>query len=184
MGIQTRPEIAPRFYSISSPPGLDYLEIIYNPVPLGLLTTELVTLMPGDSLWVEPPRGTFSDSPDRPAWWIANGTGVAPFLSMFRAGWTVNKTLVQGARYADDLYGKEYLEQAGPEFKWLPFCSTGEAVNTIRKGRFSVWLEKEAELPLDCRYFLCGSEQMIIEVRRILQTRGINFQQILSEIYF
>jgi len=43
---------------------------------------------------------------------------------------------------------------------------------------------KEHDLATDNRYYLCGSAEMVVQVRDILISKDIPFQNIVSETYF
>ncbi len=193
-----RESTPPRLYSIASAPTDPGLEVLYNTVPGGVLTPVLDGLGPGDSLLASQPRGEFTDRGGQ-AWWIANGTGVAPFISMYRAGIRAEKTLIHGARTPEDLYYSELFSAPHEKFSYVPCLSRSGSAgsagknlqNMIYPGRLSSWLdERIAAGELDNAearkrwYYLCGSEQMILYVRQSLISAGIPFTNIISEIYF
>jgi ferredoxin--NADP+ reductase len=42
----------------------------------------------------------------------------------------------------------------------------------------------QSNLPLNYKYYLCGSAEMVVDVRDILIAKGIPYEQIFAEIYF
>ena len=52
------------------------------------------------------------------------------------------------------------------------------------EGRLTDWLREQSFLPTELKYYLCGSPEMVVEVRDILISRHIPFGQIISETYF
>ena len=88
--------------------------------------------------------------------WIANGTGLAPFLSMARAGLSAGKKLLHGARASEDFYFADELAAFLESESWDPALS----------------------------YELCGSASMVVEVRDLLIEKGIPHRSIVSEVYF
>ena len=117
-----------------------------------------------------------------PAYWIASGTGIAPFYSMFKSGIGNNKTLIHGGRDKDSFYfEKEFI----PFFnnKYIRCCSK-ECAEGLYNGRITQFLAEETYLPPDQKYYLCGSAEMVVEVRDILISRKIPFPNIVAEIYF
>jgi ferredoxin/flavodoxin---NADP+ reductase len=93
----------PRLYSIASGNQLDEIWILYTVNPDGLLTPELAKLSKGNTVYVSEPFGRFTGNDD-PAIWIATGTGIAPFASMFFTSPSNNKILIQGNRNLPGLY--------------------------------------------------------------------------------
>ena len=76
-------KMPPRIYSICSGNDEPEIRVLFNVKEEGLLTPWLAGVIPGMKIWATKPYGSFSDGKN-PAWWIATGTGVAPFYSMFR----------------------------------------------------------------------------------------------------
>ena len=63
-------------------------------------------------------------------------------------------------------------------------CCTGESDPEVYSGRVTQFLQDEAELDPNLKYYLCGSAEMVVETRDILISKGIPFDRIVSEIYF
>ena len=170
-----------RLYSIASGENDDNIDILYNVKPDGKLTPELAKLNTGDHLWISPPFGSyFGDS--EPAYWIAAGTGIAPFISMYRSGLGKNKTLIHGSRTLDSFYFSDQLEKDFGS-RYVRCCSQQKGKGIIH-GRTTDYLENLKDLPHDQKYYLCGSTEMVIECRDILLHKGISFDNIVAEIYF
>jgi ferredoxin--NADP+ reductase len=170
-----------RLYSIASGENDENVDILYNIKPGGKLTPNLAILKPGDTLWISVPFGTYEGSSE-PAYWIAAGTGIAPFISMYRSGLGGNKTLIHGGRTLDSFY---FSDDLVPDFgtRYVRCCSQQQG-NGVYHGRVTQYLEDIDELPLDQKYYLCGSAEMVIECREILLRKGISFNNIVAEIYF
>jgi ferredoxin/flavodoxin---NADP+ reductase len=181
VGIHFHPAPDARLYSIASGINDADLKILFNIQPGGLLTPQLAKCKTGDSLYVSTPFGWFNCN-DEPAWWIASGTGIAPFSSMFYSGLGENKILVHGGRNRESFYFQEDFEK-GMNERYVRCCS-GEPGKELYQGRLTQFLEKKDDLPLTQTYYLCGRVEMVIEVRDILIKKGVSFQNILSEIYF
>ncbi len=103
VAVTVDPGLPPRAYSIASGTGDPFTEILFTVVPGGRLTPLLARLEAGDLLYLSEPFGAFRDD-ERPAWWIAGGTGIAPFRSMVLSGLRRGKTLVQGSSRLERLY--------------------------------------------------------------------------------
>jgi len=170
-----------RLYSIASGEEDDNAGILYNIKPGGKLTPNLAILKPGDNLWITVPFGSYAGSAE-PAYWIAAGTGIAPFYSMYLSGMGANKTLIHGSRTLDAFYFSDSLI---PDFgsRYIRCCSQQEGEG-IFHGRVTQYLEEIDNLPEDQKYYLCGSAEMVVECRDILLSKGIPFSNVVAEIYF
>lgn len=172
--------IAPRLYSICSGSSESLIHVLFNVKHDGLLSPQLAMMKVGDSLMVSPPFGAFLGD-ERPAWWIASGTGIAPFRSMIRSGLGKSKTLIHGGRTLNSFYySEEMLKHA--DFHYVRCCSQ-ESGEGVYSGRLTNWLRHQ-DLPQNNMFYLCGSAEMVVEVRDILINKGVDIQQIMSEIYF
>jgi ferredoxin/flavodoxin---NADP+ reductase len=174
-------EMAPRIYSICSGNDEPEIRVLFNIKEDGLLTPWLAAVIPGMKILASKPYGSFKDG-KKLAWWIATGTGIAPFYSMFRSGISQNKTLIHGARQLDQFYFEDELEWAMGG-RYIRCCSNEESCNVF-PGRVTKYLEELSELPTNINYYLCGKALMVVEVRDLLISRGVPYQNILAEIYF
>lgn len=171
----------PRIYSICSGNHEQELRVLYNIKEDGYLTPKLAALIPGDRVLVSKPYGSFIGT-SKPAWWIATGTGIAPFYSMFQSGQFENKTLVHGASYLNQFYFEDELDWSlGKNYQR---CCSREQSCDVFPGRVTDYLKAQAELPADAQYYLCGKAIMVVEVRDILINKGVPFENIIAEIYF
>jgi len=179
--IAAEPAMAPRIYSICSGNDESEIRVLFNIKEDGLLTPWLAEVIPGMKILASKPYGSFKDG-KRPAWWIATGTGIAPFYSMFRSGISENKTLIHGVRQLDQFYFEDELEWAMGD-RYIRCCSQEQSCNVF-PGRVTKYLEELTELPTNINYYLCGKALMVVEVRDLLISRGVPYQNILAEIYF
>lgn len=181
VSISTSSVIAPRMYSICSSEQDVFTEILYKIIPAGELTPGLAELKAGMKLWVSKPFGSFTTGPG-PAFLIATGTGIAPYLSMIRSGYSDQKTVLHGSRSPEDFYYQSYLREVLKD-RYIP-CYSGTLSSQYYKGRVSAYLATLPQLSPNIKYYLCGSAEMVVDTRDLLIKRGIPFRQILSEIYF
>jgi ferredoxin--NADP+ reductase len=181
IGITSHKSIPPRLFSICSANTDTYWDILFNVKQDGILSPKLGNLSKGDSLYVSMPFGSFTDS-TQPSWWIATGTGIAPFRAMLRSGLGENKFLLHGARSAANFY---FAEECACRLQqnYLRCVSQGTSEGAY-SGRLTNWLRENNTLPTDRPYLLCGSAEMVVEVRDILIAKGIPFGNIRAEIYF
>lgn len=174
------PQGPQRLYSLASGTSEDEVGVLFNLAADGWLTPQLQAVRPGHRLYASSPFGSFVGF-SGPAVWVANGTGVAPFLSMALSGLTEGKTLVQGARLRNLFYGQETLLPLLGERYFR--CASADTGDGLQPGRLTTFLESRS-WPADQPYYLCGSASMIVEARDILIRRGVPFKNILSEVYF
>lgn len=174
-------QVAPRLYSLCSAPDDTNNSILFNVKADGLLSPRLAQLKIGDNIQVTAPFGLFLGD-EKPAWWIAAGTGVAPYRSMMRAGMSANKWLIHGGRTAASFYFQnEFLESMGERYVR---CCSQEKGEGLHEGRLTQWLRDATEIPAHQMFYLCGSAEMVVEVRDILISKGVEIENIMSEIYF
>ncbi len=181
LGLAISPNDDARLYSIASGENDDTIDILYNIKPGGKLTPNLAELKSNDTLWITVPFGTYTGSAEA-AYWIAAGTGIAPFYSMYRSGLGGNKTLIHGSSTLEAFYFNEELSpEMGP--RYVRCCSRQQGEGVFH-GRVTQYLEEIDTLPGDQKYYLCGSAEMVVECREILLGKGIAFSNIVAEIYF
>ncbi len=175
------PGIEPRLYSIASGEQETRMSILFVVVPGGFLTPRMAELTEGDELFVSSAFGSFTGT-DEPAYWIASGTGIAPYYSMHQSGVTENKVLIHGGRQLNSFY---FENQFIPVFgsRYVRCCSQ-EQGNGVYEGRLTKYIQEQEHMPPDYKYYLCGSSEMVVETRDILIQKGIAFDNIFAEIYF
>lgn len=186
-----------RAYSMASAPHDEFLEFFSIVVPVGEFTSELSRLRVGDTLWVEKQAlgfltlDRFADGRD--LWFLASGTGLAPFLSILQ-GLDVwqrfqRVVLVYSARTASELayqpliqslMQQEHLQEYAEKFVYLPLvtreqvpgCLHGRITSLLESGE----LERAAGVCLDpahSRLMICGNPQMIDDTRALLKQRDL-----------
>lgn len=175
------PLLPARYYSIASGADEPEVGILYDLVPEGVQTPRMCRLEPGQEVLVSKPFGSFID-PNEGSWWIATGTGIAPFISMARSGLARGKQLVHGGRSLSRFYFHDELESTR-DLGYVCCCS-GERADWAYPGRLTGWLTERIDLPTNARYLLCGGAGMVVEVRDILIARGVPFEKVSAEIYF
>ena len=183
--------IARPFSMVNAPddPVLEFYGIV---VPQGPLSPRLARLAPGESLFVASnPAGflVLSELPSAPALWLlSTGTGIAPFISMLRAGtpWQrfENVVLVHAVRHASELVYKMDIDHAGAQygarFRYVAVVSREDAPGCLR-GRIPALvadssLERAARLELvadRAQVMLCGNPDMLKDTTAVLAARGL-----------
>lgn len=171
----------PRMYSLSGSTEAEDGEILFDVRPEGSLTPRLNSLRAGDKLLVSEPFGEFIGT-RKPAWWIATGTGIAPLASMLRSGFGEHKKLIHGGSYTNSFYFEDEFKAAlGNDYIR---CCSKESGEGLFSGRVTNWLEEQKDLPADIMYYLCGKAEMVVEVRDLLISRHVPYDNIQSEIFF
>lgn len=198
MGIETdggRPLV--RAYSMASPNYEDKLEFFSIKVQDGPLTSRLQHIKESDRILVsKKPTGTLVVDnllPGRFLYLLSTGTGLAPFMSIIRDPDTYERfekiVLVHGCRQVAELaYGEritadlprdeligEYVRDKliyYPTVTREPFHNRGRITDLVTSGQ----LFRDVGLPpLDAaqdRAMLCGSPQMLKDMRTVLDERG------------
>ena len=171
----------PRIYSICCGIKNESRSILFNIKEDGYLTPRLAACIPGDVLLVSGSYGSFRDD-DSPAFWISTGTGIAPFYSMFQAGMSSQKILIHGVRHLNQFYFEDELEWALGS-RYVRCCSHETSCN-VYPGRITSYLLETNHFPKDYKYYLCGKSLMVVEVRDLLISKEIPYENIYAEIYF
>ena len=79
-------------------------------------------------------------------------------------------------------YFEDELEWAMGD-RYVRCCSREQSCNVF-PGRITKYLDEINDLPTDINYYLCGKAIMVVEVRDLLISRGVPYENILAEIYF
>jgi ferredoxin--NADP+ reductase len=181
-----------RPFSMVNAPGDPVLEFYGIVVPQGPLSPRLARLRAGERLYVASNPAGFLVLSELPAaetlWLMATGTGIAPFISMLRAGtpWQRfrNLVLIHAVRHAPELVYREDIEEAraahGSRMVYVPIVSREDAPGALR-GRIPALLrdgrlEAAARLqvtPQRSQVMLCGNPDMLKDTSAALAGRGL-----------
>lgn len=169
-----------REYSIYSGENDNYIEVLVKEVVDGDVSKKLKRLTTGDKLIVEGPFGFFNlneqDSSQK-YYFIASGTGISPFHSYIRSYPDLNYTLIHGIKTIDEAY-----DQSHYDLKRHITCTSRDD-----KGDFPGRVTKIIPIyPLEdnALFYLCGNSDMVYDVYNLLADRGVNTNQIFTEVYF
>jgi ferredoxin/flavodoxin---NADP+ reductase len=181
-----------RPFSMVNAPGEPMLEFYGIVVPQGPLSPRLARLCPGERLLVASNPAGFLVLSELPAaetlWLMSTGTGIAPFISMLRAGtpWERfrNVVLVHAVRHAPELVYRDDIERARAlhrsRFLYVPVVSRQDVAGALR-GRIPALvrdgrLEAQAGLklvPETSQVMLCGNPDMLKDTTAALAERGM-----------
>jgi ferredoxin/flavodoxin---NADP+ reductase len=181
-----------RPFSMVNAPQDRVLEFYGIVVPQGPLSPRLALLQAGARLFVAPNPAGFLVLSEVPAaetlWLMSTGTGIAPFISMLRAGTPWQRfeqvVLVHAVRHARELAYQMDIEKAkahhGPRFRYVSVVSREDAPGSLR-GRIpglarDARLEAAAGLklaPESSQVMLCGNPDMLKDTTAVLAERGM-----------
>lgn len=191
-----------RAYSIASPNWDDELEFYSIKVQDGPLTSKLQHIKEGDEIILRPkPVGTLvldALLPGKRLWFLATGTGIAPFASLMRDPETFERyeqvIMMHTTRNADELnYGRELVENLrhdpllgelyGEDFanRLLYYPTTtreqspqmGRITDNLSSGKVMADLGLPPVSPETDRAMICGSLAFNVDVKAVLEGFGL-----------
>ncbi|MCZ7591489.1 MAG: FAD-dependent oxidoreductase [Kiritimatiellae bacterium] len=176
--IHGRSQPEDRTYSVVSGENDPTIKLLIRIIPEGITSPLLALLKPKDTVEFTGPTGSFQlREPDRPLWFIATGTGIAPLLSFLRTHPNMRPTVLHGVRTGEELYYRDEVEQRSAAY--YPCLSReGEHPQRVTDAL------KELAPPADADIYLCGGQPMINSVRTILLEKNIASDRIITEPYF
>jgi len=186
-----------RAYSIASANYEDHLEFLSIKVEAGPLTSRLQHIKVGDTIIVgRKPTGTLLSDyllPGRRLYMLSTGTGLAPFMSIVRDPEIYDKfdqlVLVHGVRQIDELAYHDLLVEHLPNHEFLgdlvssklryyptvtreSYKNTGRVTELIENGKLFEDLGVPSFDPAVDRVMICGSAEMLRDLKHILEARG------------
>ncbi|NUB42899.1 ferredoxin--NADP reductase [Fertoebacter nigrum] len=187
-----------RAYSIASPNWDDELEFYSIKVPDGPLTSRLQHIVPGDQIILRPkPVGTLVHDallPGKRLWFLATGTGLAPFASLMRDPETYEKydqvIMMHTCREAAELdYGRQLVEglkddeligeMVADKLLYYPTTTReqtplmGRITDNLTSGKVFADLGLEPMDPAHDRAMVCGSLAFNHDVKAVLEGFGL-----------
>lgn len=168
-----------RAYSIASSVDEDVLRFIIDISPMGVGTSYLSSLEVGDSISFNGAWGHMvlgEDMLDKPIYFIATGTGVAPFISMLaELPEDTDTHMIYSEKYLADMIAVDLPSDR----KTLSL--TRESVDGYLRGRVTEYLD---DISTTGTYFICGNKDMIIAVRGALIAKGCKANDINLEVFY
>ena len=186
-----------RAYSVASANYEEELEFFSIKVQDGPLTSRLQHLKAGDPVMVSrKPTGTLvldNLAPAKNLYLLGTGTGLAPFLSIIKDPETYERfekvIVVHGVRFIKDLAYSEIISTLLPEDEFLgefikeqliyyptvtrePFRNQGRITDLMQSGKLYSDIGLPPMSKENDRFMLCGSPQMIADVRALLDGLG------------
>jgi ferredoxin--NADP+ reductase len=186
-----------RAYSVASANYEDTLEFFSIKVPDGPLTSKLQHLKVGDEVLVgRKPTGTLLVDylvPGRRLYLLATGTGLAPYLSLIKDPETYENyekvILVHGVRTVAELAYEALITRELPDNEYFgelvqekliyyptvtrePFRNQGRITDLITSGKLFADIGLPPLNKEDDRVMLCGSPQLLDDMRMIMKDLG------------
>ena len=187
-----------RAYSIASPSWDDELEFYSIKVPDGPLTSRLQHINVGDEIILRPkPVGTLVHDallPGKRLWFLATGTGLAPFASLMRDPDTYGKydqiIMMHTCREVAELaYGRDLVaslkedpligELVGDKLLYYPTTTRersplmGRITDNLTSGKVFADLGLPPMDPATDRAMVCGSLAFNVDVKAVLEGYGL-----------
>lgn len=187
-----------RAYSIASPTWDEELEFYSIIVPDGPLTSRLKDIKEGDEIILRPkPVGTLVHDallPGKRIWFLATGTGIAPFASLVREPETYEKydevILMHTCRTLAELeYGRQLVESLADDpligemvagkLRYYPTTTReespymGRITDNLSSGKVFADLGVPPLDPATDRAMVCGSMALNKDLMEILEAAGL-----------
>lgn len=183
-----------RAYSISSRPNeMPVFELTVRRFDDGLMSSFLTDLLVGSEVEMLAPLGIFTSGlgKNRRKCLIAIGCGIAPLKSILQ-DWIENDdysvSLFYGNRFLDGVPYHEQFKMWQTEkthFQYYPCISClTEEVEGVFQGRVYDVMNREINDFTGQDYYLCGSREMIDQVKDFLLSKGVKATNIYFEQIF
>lgn len=174
-----------RSYSVLRNEG-EGLQLIVKRVEGGRGTSFLFSKNVGDEIEILFPLGHFGLPAvlARKVVFIGTGTGLAPLLCMLEslpAGYDGEVELLFGVRFSVDLFYLERIEALKEKLKNFKFTATVSRPQDGwegAKGRVTEYLK---EVDPSAQYFMCGTHDMIMDVKKLLEEKGVAKENVYFE---
>lgn len=186
------PRTLRQFSLASLPAALPVIELCVDISPMGRGSRFIEGLHHGNRVTFHGPFGVFAVSfaETRPLEFVATGAGIAPIRAMIadvlQRPAVPPVVLTFGNRTADDiLYHAEWRALAAqqPAFQYRPTLSQPPADWEGFGGRVTEVLAARTDL-VGHAFYICGSPEMVDDVRNVLETAGVPQADVRFEKFF
>jgi ferredoxin-NADP reductase len=185
-----------RAYSIaSSPADAQNIKLCIKVVDGGRGSNWLKKLKIGDTIDFVGPVGNFllHSSQDREVFFVATGTGIAPFKSMIedqllaKQNSNQKMTLLFGLRQMKDIFYEDEFKNLANKHKNFEFqlalSQPEDSTYDGKTGRVTNFLEEIPFDPNKSDFYICGVKNMIESVKDLLLNKGVDEKSIYFEEY-
>lgn len=203
------PKIRHTLSIASSPADSKTIDILQSVAPMGEGSKWMLGLKPGDTVQFLGPLGKFmlqkesplrqgsSEASPQPKVFVATGCGIAPLRSMildqlsavsYQSSDSSQKmTLYWGLRYEEDVFWKKEFDALAARYPNFHFTITlSRPTDRWMGARGRVTAHVAAGTPelSKSEFYLCGTRQMIIDMKGLLAENGVPSDQIFTETFF
>ena len=146
-------------------------------------TKQLHTLQPGDEVVVHEPFGTILYQGR--GVFLAGGVGVTPFIAILRHLYKTDQlkgnTLIFSNKKAKDvILEKEFRQMFGED---LILTLTRDDARGYEQGRISKELLQRHVKDLNQKFYICGPDPFVIDLKKTLEDMGVNEEDIVAESF-
>merc|ERR1712032_894982 len=168
---------APRHYTVTSPPGVDYLQCTVKKLPGGNVSTHLhEKLAVGDKGQLTPPYGIFTlESPTEPSVLMSAGIGVTPMVN-FKKKLGSNVKLAVHVDSTPESFAYRSLFAESNEPLLEKFTKIGG-----RPAPKDLVQETLGKAGADNNFYLCGPPAWMADVSAELQKAGA--KNVMTEVF-
>jgi ferredoxin-NADP reductase len=171
-----------REYTMYSAEDHNVLEFLVREIPEGFFSAKLKSLKTGDTIQIEAVRNYHfiigpEEAKSEKFLFVATGTGIAPFHSMVLTHPGLDYRVLHGVAYLRECYDKNTY---APE-RYIS-CVSRESGGNF-EGRVTSYLPL-IELDGKELIYLCGNNNMIMQVKDILVAKGHSESRIFTEHFF
>ncbi|PIT86595.1 MAG: hypothetical protein COU33_02285 [Candidatus Magasanikbacteria bacterium CG10_big_fil_rev_8_21_14_0_10_43_6] len=177
-----------RSYSLCTTPADEHIGFCIKLLEDGKASKFFEAMRVGDSAEIEGPKGRFCNEHPTPLFFVATGAGIAPIMGILKDELinkknTAEMRLLFGVRNEKDLFWIDKfsaLAAAHPQFTYTTVLSQPEKHWPGLRGRVTAHITAHSAKH---RFFLCGSGDMVKDVRKLLLDQGVDAKQIHFEIF-
>jgi len=181
-----------RSYSIFSKPSDKTVDLCIKCLEGGQASEIFKNITVGEEITISNPMGHFIiNEDDIERTYVATGSGIAPIVSMLRTSLEdyEHKSkiyLLFGIRYEEDIFYIKELEELSNKYTNFSFDFTLSRPSENWKGnsgRVSAHLPSKITDKKNNQFYLCGSPDMVKDIRKLLIDSDIDMKNIKFEIF-
>lgn len=178
-----------RSYSLAGTPADEDILFCVKMLPDGVASAFFKEMKVGKRMTIRGPLGRFVCSDEASAHvFVATGVGLAPIMGIIEDELKNKKTdketrLLFGVRSEDDVFWLERLDALQTAFPTFSYTCTLSRPNGVWKGISGRVTDHLDDHDTTHDFYICGSPEMVMDVRKRLTERGVPAKQIHFEIF-
>ncbi len=180
----------PRFYSICSCPDESNLRFCIKVVEGGKGSKFFSELEQGLEVEMLGPQGRFvATEENKPSIFIATGAGIAPIISIIEDQLVQKKNIEEiillfGVRSQNDIFFVDYLEELAKHQNFSYHITLSRPAENSEWGGLTGRVTDHMEFHKnEHQVYLCGSPDMVKDVRKILTEKNMDMKKVHMEIF-